>query len=76
MKNTAKQYRKQTYSSLPKWLLNVYDADHPFAENGGAIQTFDMSRPTTNSARFRNREMLYYINLLDLHQSFNSHTIT
>jgi hypothetical protein len=55
IKNAAKRYRKQTYPSLPQWILNVYDADNPFAGNGGEIQLFDKSGSATNSARFRNQ---------------------
>lgn len=55
IKNAAKRYRKQTYSSMPAWILSVYDQNHSFAANGGEVQTFDKSSSTTNSARFRNQ---------------------
>lgn len=53
VKNAAKRYRKQTYSSMPGWILSVYHQDHPFATNGGKIQEFDKSGAKINSARFR-----------------------
>lgn len=52
-KNAVKRYRKQTYSSMPSWILGVYDSEHPYAANGGAVDEFDKSTATTNSARFR-----------------------
>ena len=55
IKNAAKYYRKQTYSSMPKWLLEVYGSTNPFAANGGSVATYDKSKATTNSARFRNQ---------------------
>lgn len=55
VKNAAKQYRKQTYSSMPDWILSVYEQDHPFAANGGEVAVFDKSGSTTNSVRFRNQ---------------------
>lgn len=55
VKNAAKRYRKQTYSSMPGWILNVYEQDHPFAANGGDIREFDKRSAKTNSARFRSQ---------------------
>ncbi|MDG5761343.1 ATP-binding protein [Natronococcus sp. A-GB1] len=55
VKNAAKQYRKQTYSSMPDWILNVYNQEHSFAANNGEVAIFDKSDSTTNSARFRNQ---------------------
>lgn len=53
--NALSEYRRQTYTELPDWILSAYSEDEMHAANGGEIESVDKSNSKQNNPRFNTK---------------------